>query len=110
MPALTPIQTPPTLHGAARTKRGERIGWYSVVEAVPEAGGRFAEEGSPVGVFAREVQQVDATEDDEEAAEEGYGVYRVGGVEASKEDEGGDEGEGREGYVVEWVDPGVVSH
>lgn len=43
-----------------------------------------------VGVFAREVEEVDAGEDCEEAAEEGDGVYGVGGVEAAEEDEGGD--------------------
>jgi hypothetical protein len=57
-----------------------------------------------VWVFAAEVEEVDAGEDDEEAAEEGEGVDGGGGVEAAEEDEGGDEGEGCEGYVVEGVD------
>ena len=45
---------------------------------------------SAVGVFAREVEEVDAGEDREEAAKEGDGVNGVGGVEAAEEDEGGD--------------------
>ena len=57
-----------------------------------------------VGVVAREVEQVDAGEDDKEAAEKRDCVYGGGGVEALEEQEGGCEGAGREGYVVEGVD------
>lgn len=59
-----------------------------------------------VGVLARQIEQVDAGEDGQEAAEEGDRVACVDGVEALEEDEGGDEGEGGEGYVVEGVDAG----
>lgn len=62
-----------------------------------------------VRIGAGEVQQVDAREDDEEAAEEGDCVYGRGCVEAAEEEEGGDESEGCEGYVVEGVDTGEVS-
>lgn len=56
-----------------------------------------------VGVPAGDVEQVDAGEDYEEAGEQGEGVDGVGGVEAAVEDEGGAEGGGCEGYVVEGV-------
>ena len=54
-----------------------------------------------VRVFLREVEEEDAGEDDEEAAEEGDGVDRGGCVEALEEDEGGAEDGGGEGYVVD---------
>jgi len=57
-----------------------------------------------VWVAARDVEEVDAGEDYEEAGEEGEGVDGVGGVEAAVEDEGGAEGGGCEGYVVEGID------
>lgn len=55
----------------------------------------------PVRVAAREVEEVDAAEDNEEATEEGDGVDRVGSIETLEEDEGGTEGSSCEGYVVE---------
>jgi hypothetical protein len=57
-----------------------------------------------VWVAAGDVEEVDTGEDYEEAGEEREGVYGVGGVEAAVEDEGGAEGGGCEGYVVEGVD------
>lgn len=57
-----------------------------------------------VGVVAREVEEVYAGEDDEEAAEQGDGVDGGGGVEALEEEAGGDKGAGGEGDVVEGVD------
>lgn len=57
-----------------------------------------------VGVFAAEVEQVDAGEDDEEAAEEGYCVYGGGGVETLEEETRCDERAGGEAYVIEGVD------
>lgn len=57
-----------------------------------------------IWVFAGEIEQVDASENREEAAKEGDGVNRVGCIEAAEEDERGDECEGREGYVVKRVD------
>lgn len=59
-----------------------------------------------VGVFAREVQQVYAGENYQEAAEERDRVYDRGCVEALEEEAGGDEGARREGDVVEGVDAG----
>ena len=56
-----------------------------------------------VRVFAGEVEQVDAGEDDEEATEEGDGVDGVGCVEAPEEDKGGAEGCCGEGNIVEGV-------
>lgn len=64
----------------------------------------MAHKMSAVGIFAREVEEVDACEDDEEAAEEGNGIYGVGRVEALEKDEGCEEREGRECDVVEWID------
>jgi hypothetical protein len=57
-----------------------------------------------VWIVAAEVEEVDACEGDEEAAEEGDGVDGFGGVEAAEEDKGCAEGGGCEGYVVEGVD------
>ena len=69
----------------------------------------MAHKMSAVGIFAREVEEVDACEDDEEAAEEGNGIYGVGRVEALEKDEGCAEREGRECDVVEWIDTGDLS-
>ena len=57
----------------------------------------------PVRVAAGKIEEIDACEDDKEAGEEGEGVDCVCGIEAAEEDEGGDEGGGCEGYVVERV-------
>ena len=44
---------------------------------------------SPIGVIAREIEEIDAGKYDKEAAEERDGVYGRGGVEALEEEEGG---------------------
>ena len=59
---------------------------------------------SPIGIIAREIEEIDAGKDDEEAAKERYGVYSRGSVEALEEEEGGYEGAGCECYVVERID------
>jgi hypothetical protein len=56
------------------------------------------------GVLTREVEEVDACEDYEEATQERDCVDGVAGVEALEEDKGCDEGAGGEGDVVERVD------
>ena len=100
------LPTPPPRHTHARRDRSQPIRGYAVdfnVFASRRLGpGVYAEVGA-VGIFAGEVEEIDSCEDCEEAAEEGYGVYGVGGVEAAEEDEGGAEGAGCEGYVVEGV-------
>lgn len=66
--------------------------------------------GLAVWVFAREVEEVYAGEDGEEAAEEGDCVDSVGCVEALEENERCDEGAGGEGDIVERVDTvGLIS-
>lgn len=70
------------------------------------AAGVYAAEICAVWVFSGQVEQIDASEDREEAAEERDGIYGVGGIEAAKQDEGGYKGAGREGHVVERVDAG----
>jgi len=97
------------LHAAAREWGGHAVCRDAVhvvfVCVRVGGGGRGADhQVAAFGVFAREVEEVDAGEDDEEAAEQGDGVDCVGGVEALEEDEGGAEGAGCEGYVVEGVD------
>lgn len=67
--------------------------WDSIAEAVPEC-------AATVGVFAREIEEVNAREDDEEAAEKGDRVDGVGGVEPAEEKEGRHKGTGSECYVV----------
>jgi hypothetical protein len=57
-----------------------------------------------IGVFAREVEQVNTSEDREESAKKGDRVACVDGVEAPEEDERSDEGECCECNIVERVD------
>lgn len=85
-----------SLHGAAGERGGHGVGGDAVGVGEQHV-------GAALGVLAGQVEEVDAGEDDQEAAEETDGVDGVGGVEAAEEDEGGEEGEGREGYVVEGV-------
>lgn len=54
--------------------------------------------------LARDVEQVDAHEDDKEAAEERDGVDAAGGVEPLEEDGGGDNSAGGETDIVDRVD------
>ena len=84
------------LHGAAGGEAGEGVAGSAVGELVAEV--------IAVGVLAREVEEVDAREDDEEAAEKRNCVYGGCGVEALEEQAGCDERAGCEGYVVEGVD------
>ena len=99
---------PSRLHAHPRLYRAQSVGRDAVdLDVLASRLGLAAAvdaEVRAVGVFAGEVEEVDAGEDGKEAAEEGDGVDGVGGVEAAEEDEGGEEGEGREGYVVEGVD------
>lgn len=87
------------LHAAARGEAGHGVRGDAIGVCV-------ARVVDTVGVFPREVEEVDAGEDDEEAAEQGDGVNGGGGVEALEEEAGGDEGAGGEGDVVEGVDAG----
>lgn len=88
---------PAGLHAAPCGEAADSVARNAVAQ-------RVAERVRAVGVIAREVEEVHAGEDDEEAAEERDGVYGGGGVEALEEEAGGDEGKGREGYVVEGID------
>lgn len=54
--------------------------------------------------LATDVEEVDAHEDDDEAAEQGEGVDCVGCVKALEEDGGGDDCGCCEEDVVNWVD------
>lgn len=91
------LLTAPGLHATPCGEAGDAVRGDAVAEVVAEA-------GSTVGVFAREVEQVDTREDNEKAAEEGDCVYGGGGVEALEKEAGGNEGAGCEGYIVEGVD------
>lgn len=86
------------LHAAARLDSRDAVGWDGVFVGMP------IDEVVAVRVAAGEIEEIDAGEDDEEAAEEGEGIDGVGGVEAAEENEGGAERGGREGDVVERVD------
>lgn len=55
---------------------------------------------APVRVFPRQIKQIDASEDGEEATEERDGVDRIGGIETAEEDERRDQGKGRECHIV----------
>lgn len=81
-------------------KRRNSICGYSNI--ITCGGSTVSSELLPVRVTAREVEKIDATEDNEEATEEGDGVDRVGSIETLEEDEGGTECSSCEGYVVEW--------
>lgn len=78
------------LHGHAGLEAREAVGGDAVDFVVVAAGVLVDAEVAAVGVFAGEVEEVDAGEDGEEAAEEGDCVDGVVGVEAAEEDEGGD--------------------
>src|SRR5204863_6638448 len=77
-----------------------------LLEAAVVAGPGRAQERVADRVFARQVEQVDAAEYDEEAAQQRYGVDGVGRVEAAEHDEGGAECSGGECDVVERVNSG----
>lgn len=91
---------PARLHAHARLDARDHVGARGVAAVAAR------ERLGAVGVVAAEVEEVDAREGDEEAADEGEGADHVGGVEAVEEDEGGAEGGRGEGDVVEWVDAG----
>jgi hypothetical protein len=99
------------LHAHACAEAGHAVYRDALHALVLSAGiGGVADaEVCAVGVFAGEVEEVDAGEDDEEAANEGDGVDGVCRVEAAEEDEGGDEGESRKCDIVEWVDAAPLS-
>jgi hypothetical protein len=86
-----------SLHRAAGLQNSDTVSGYAVF--VDLAIHKFV----AVWVTAGEVEEVDACEDDEEATEQGEGVDGVGGTEAAEEEEGGAEGCGSEGHVVEGV-------
>ena len=89
---------PPGLHAHARLDARDHVGPRGVAAvAAPERLGA-------VGIVAGEVEQVDAREGDEEAADEGEGADDVGRVEAVEEDEGSAEGGRGEGDVIKRVD------
>lgn len=54
--------------------------------------------------FSAQVEQIDAHEDDEEAADEADAVGRSSRTHALEENEGGEDGGGREKDVVDRVD------
>jgi len=85
------VPRPARLHAHARAEDPDGVDG-DPVDALVGAALVFAADAevAAVRVFAREVQEVDAGEDCEEAAEEGDGVDGVGCVEAGEEDEGGD--------------------
>lgn len=89
------------LHGATGKGRSESIGWNTIhVVALITT----AHHATAVGVFAREVEKVYTGESDEESAQKGNGVDRVGRVETLEKDERCDERKRRESDIVEGVD------
>jgi hypothetical protein len=106
-PSLS-VRATTRLHGMARQGSREGIGWDTVeVEAAAVAG--YLHVAVALGVFAREVEEVDAGEDDEEAAEKGDCVYGVAGVEALEENKRCDEGAGGKGDVVQRIYTGGLA-
>lgn len=61
------------------------------------------QQSSPVRIMSREVQKVDAGEDNEESAEQRNGVHGIGGIETFEENKRGAQGGCGEGDIVEWV-------
>lgn len=57
-----------------------------------------------VGIVSRQVEQVDAGEDDQESAKQGNCVHGIGGVESLEENKRSAERGGRKGDIVEGVD------
>jgi len=76
------IEASAPLHTSSCLKAGKSICRYAIF-----FWGLPVEQSMTVGIAAGEIEQVDAGEDNQEAAEEGEGVHRVGGIEAAEEDE-----------------------
>jgi hypothetical protein len=98
------------LHGEASLKTCQAISGNAINLVVGPSmiAGVYAKVGA-VRIFARKVEEVDAGEYGQETAEQGDGIDRIGGVEASEEDKGGHECESRECDIVERVDTVFVS-
>ena len=99
---MATIFAPSGLHAQSRLQPCKAVGRDSI-DFVVYAPAVFDAQGLAIGVFAGKVEEVDASEDREEAAEQGNRIYRIGGVETAEEDEGGDKCAGRESHVVKRV-------
>lgn len=85
------------LHANAGLDAGDYISAHSIAASM-------STQPSALGVSAREVEQVDTSEGNEEAANKRERVYRVGCVEAAEESKGGAQRSRSKGNVVERVD------
>lgn len=97
------IATSTSLHAAPGLEARHHVGPRGILASTS------GNELMAVGVTSRQVEKIDASEGDEEAAEQRECVDRVGRVEAAKEDEGCAQGSRGEGDVVQRVDATVPS-
>lgn len=88
------VTATPGLHAQASLKAGYHIGTSGIGSS--SASNQLV----AVGVASREVQQIDAGESDQEAADQGEGIDGIGRVKAAEEDKRRAEGGGSEGDVV----------
>ena len=94
--AVVGLFTSSQLHAPSRWKARYAIRRHTITEVVTKS-------TTAVGIVARKVEQVNAGEDYEEAAEEGDCVDGRRSVETAEEEERGDECAGCEGDVIERV-------
>lgn len=96
--------TAPGLHGETRLKAREAVSGDPIHFLVGAAiVGRLDADVATVRIFPRQIEQVYASKDGEEATEERNSVDGVGRVESAEEDERRDQCEGRERHVVQRV-------
>lgn len=94
---IPPVSAAAGLHRAPGLVAGDAVRRHSVVLHLG------VDQLVSVRIVPREVQQVDAREDDQEATEQRDRVHGFGGVEALEEDEGGTQRGGGESDIVQRV-------
>lgn len=103
-PPVAFVAAPSTLHAQTSLQSCETVGRDTVDFAVAStshvAAPTVDAELFTIGVFARQIEQIDTSEDGEKSAEKGDSIACVDSVEALEEKERSDEGECRECDIV----------
>ena len=90
------------LHTSSGHETGQAVGGDAISIVGLRVGA--AHHSPAVWVLARQVEQVNTSEDGEETTKQRDGVDGVGSVESFEKNKRGDQGEGREGDIVERID------
>lgn len=85
------------LHARSCLKASNTVGGYPVFAFASK---KFL----PVGISPGQIEEVNSGEDHQEPAQQGYGIDRVRGVEASEQDERRTQGGSGESDVVQRID------